>query len=511
MAAMLAARALQTIWEPKGSSAGSPDLGYVQQHTAIRVIDHQGDVRGWQASELFKSCHATGFSNTSMSCHPCNLQFVVHDRTLRKFNPCVEVAAAIDSKFYPQCLRDASGLAIIVSHLRCLAEAGHSINDTGVIVVFERDVVQGPNCFMQLLFLLKTWFGMTPSKRPHYMGLITSTDRIDHSKPIVDLASVTRPKAATQHWYWLPFPWVPKGQGHQALQHLGQGARGYAVDCAFARWLIGQRVWCWWDVYLCGEACSYALQRRHGDKETTVLLYPPVGVHPVNLSETTRGSDRLKSQLPNAAAAHSPFVTLELKPGWGISNRLNTMSCVMTACNHAGLGLYILWTRGEACQNQFEDIIGLADSYPEELPGLSFISVQSECPSHFRAFSSGKMLQCKAQLSFQCTPELFGPALRVAVNKHPNPLNPLADMGTALDFAPAYGKLIPNAFIQDDVGRFSNQWPAGTRHIGIHIRRGDAMARDLKHATQHGARMNHKAVSDAYEKADEKIEAPRRS
>ena len=341
MAAMKALSALKQVWEAQGSSAaaGAELMREAQKHTAVRVIDHEGDCKGWGTSDLFQMLRTTGFMNVGMSDNPCSLDYPEHPATGTRYNPMPELTHLLARAFRDQANRDATGTAIIVSHYRALSEAAHSINQQGLIVVFERDFQPGINCFYQLQFVFREFFKLPKEERPHYFSLCSSVDRLDHTGPIVKLALDSPARVRGRGWYWLPHPWQDKPGGHVALQHLGQGARAYAVEALFVRWLLeNQQVWCWWDVYLSGEACNYAMRRRNGNRNTTILVFPTLGSHPVVLSDATRGSDRLRSMLPNAAAKLAPFITLELKAGCGFSNRLNTMAITRRHATMQGSG-----------------------------------------------------------------------------------------------------------------------------------------------------------------------------
>ena len=512
MAAMEALSALKQVWEAQGSSAaaGAELMREAQKHTAVRVIDHEGDCKGWGTSDLFQMLRTTGFMNVAMSDNPCSLDYPEHPATGTRYNPMPELTHLLARAFRDQANRDATGTAIIVSHYRALSEAAHSINQQGLIVVFERDFQPGINCFYQLQFVFREFFKLPKEERPHYFSLCSSVDRLDHTGPIVKLALDSPARVRGRGWYWLPHPWQDKPGGHVALQHLGQGARAYAVEALFVRWLLeNQQVWCWWDVYLSGEACNYAMRRRNGNRNTTILVFPTLGSHPVVLSDATRGSDRLRSMLPNAAAKLAPFITLELKAGCGFSNRLNTMAITMTACHHAGLGLHILWEKSDACPSLLEAVVPTVDSYPQTLPGLSFLQVHSECATHFRAAQSSSMQGNLGNFSFQSTPALFGPALLEVIRETEPRINPLSSDDSTISFAPAYRALMPSSFVQEGVSRYMGQWPSQTMHVCFHIRRGDAMARDLQHARQSRARMKVEEVQQCYDDADQAIEAHR--
>lgn len=287
--------------------------------------------------------------------------------------------------------------------------------------------------------------------------------------------------------------------------NLGQGARGYLVSTEFAKYVLAQRVWSWYDVFL--HATAVKFQTTHTGDRRLMFLWPPLAKHPVQHSDCARGSDRMLAHLPNAAARVADFITVDFRAQWGCCNRLETIAVALMTCHATNCGLHVRWEPADACPGNLSELIHL-EADQVELSGIPFVQVH-RLASHFRAFTNRHvMLQNKGNFSFQLPTKLFTAAavdmLAGATNQNPT----FAD-ATQLDWGSAWRALLPRAYIREDVDNFMYRWDDTWEHVAIHVRRGDWRKREETTALKQRGAGGLAAAQKLYDDADAQILAPR--
>jgi hypothetical protein len=456
-------------------------LEWAMSRLVVRVIDHNRDQQQrWRSSSFFKACRDVGI-DIDMAKYPCSISAAPHPKSKKKWMPYPELRWACTDKFWNECEAEPIGLAISVSHLRCIQEclaAAGDTNSPAFMMILERDVrIEEPNGFLGVQVLLRM---LLLNKKLHdtpYISVVHSHTRDDAVQvTIAQTRRGSRPSPADFHMKLSPLPAVRTKNGrHETLANIGQGARGYLLSMDFARWLLGQKMWSWFDVWLAGSVLAY-----HREKHTAppAFLWPAIGEHPVAHSDAARGSDRLLNHLVNSSARHATYWCVQFSGAWGCSNRLHTLALLITCANACGVGLHIQWLPKECCPGALGDIVDLpatADSHP----GIPFMQVHSY-GTHYTAFANQrKMPQNKLVVDFEMVLDHFITYARQCIVESAEAcINPTFQCFDDIDWTSAWKLLLPKQFITENVENFMFRWPMDTTQISIHVRRSDWMKRE---------------------------------
>jgi hypothetical protein len=372
------------------------------------------------------------------------------------------------------------------------------------ICIFERDIVLNENSFLAINWVLRELLTNPRHRDLHYVTLITS-QREDHLATMLPtLQEPPKPQPEDFHMKIGVFPTAwRQPSGEAKLAQIGQGTRGYIVSTPFAQHLLATRLTTWIDLWIAQELPTFA--RRNNVKHGAGFLHPPVGTHPVIMADAARGSGRMVDHLANEAARFSPFLTLSLDKGWGVANRLLTLSIMLKLGSSLGLGIHCLWSRKDACPGLLTDITSCAPTNPM-LPGLPFVQVHA-FPRHFNPFCSHRLEQNRGNFRFQVTHDLFKAEMERQLARQPTVANPgFQDLQT-LSFAECTRHLLPHPWIRDEAVAYLKSWPAHMKHTAIHIRRGDWQKYETQNAGQGKGSPTVEDVTAAYAAADEAVQA----
>jgi hypothetical protein len=333
-----------------------------------------------------------------------------------------------------------------------------------------------------------------------FVSLVVSQERQDHLSNIMQQVNKPPlPRSEDFHCKLCDFPLTnPQNPRHQSLMNLGQGARGYCISTEFAKFVLAQRVWSWYDVFL--HATAVKFQRQHGGDRRLMFLWPPMATHPVQHSDCARGSDRMLAHLPNAAARVADYVTIDFKQQWGCSNRLESIALLLMVCHATNTGLHVKWEAAECCPGQLSELIHL-EADQSELSGIPFIQVHT-LSGHFRAFCNRSVMpQNKGNFSFQLPVRLFTEAARDILSRGSNK-NPTFQDATQIDWGAAWRALRPRRHIMDDVDNFLHRWGDSWHHVAFHVRRGDWRRREECNAAKQHGEAGAERVKKQYDDAD---------
>jgi len=504
---MDAAQDILQVWR-HAQGARRLKLPWAQKQMVVRIIDHEQDQRGrWRGSDFWRACEDNGM-DIRLAEWPMALSRQKHPVSGSEWNPMSELAWMLEPRFYAEACTEPQGLAIIGSHLRVLAEGCEALNQQhGWITVLERDAELDVNSFLRLQWLLRELLLHDPAGRTAYVSLIVSQERQDHVTHIMQQVNQPPlPRSEDFHCKLCDFPLTsPQNPRHQSLMNLGQGARGYCVSTELARFVLAQRVWSWYDVFL--HATAVKFKRQHGDNRRLLFLWPPMAKHPVQHSDCARGSDRMLAHLPNAAARVADYITIDFRQQWGCSNRLETIATLLMVCHATNTGLHIRWEAAECCPGDLAELIHL-EADQSELSGIPFIQVH-KLPGHFRAFCSQSVMpQNKGNFSFQLPVRLFTEAAVTHLASGSN-RNPTFQDAGSIDWGAAWRALMPRAHIIGDVENFLYKWGDTWEHVAIHVRRGDWRRREECNAVQQNGEAGLARVKQQYDDADWQILAPK--
>jgi hypothetical protein len=370
--------------------------------------------------------------------------------------------------------------------------------------VFERDVVLNENSFLAINWILKELLTNPRRKDVHYITLITS-QREDHlALMLPTLQEPPKPQPEDFHLKLGVFPMAWRGPtGEGRLAQIGQGTRGYIMSVPFAQHLLSTRISNWIDLWIASELPRFAV--KNNIHNAAAFLHPPAGTHPVIMADATRGSGRMVDHLANEAARFSPFLTLSLDKGWGVANRLLTLSILLKIGSSCGLGVHCLWTRNDACPGFLTDICAVPPASPG-LPGLPFVQVHNFA-RHFNPFCSARLQQNSGNYRFQCTHDLFKEELERQLARHPSVNNQSFRDIQNLSFSEAMRHLLPHPWIQEEAAAYLRSWPEHMKHTCVHIRRGDWQKYETQNAGKGQGGSTVEDVTAAYAAADAAVEA----
>lgn len=501
---------IHQVWGEHVPPTGTIDLQLQWDRTVVRVIDHDRAQEGrWRASTFWKCCEATGIG-ISMDVTPCTLRRTVHPTTGREYFAEAEIRHLCTEDFWTsQGRENPSTLAVAVAHIRALHEASEVLAPMGGwVLILERDVVPTENAFFLFQATMRSLAtGGEVNEGIRYVSLCVSMDRQDHMRLVLDAADLTAGRSSARHRL-VPFPWKRNANGSFQLEHLGQGGRAYMVHTDLIRWLLGKRLWLWWDVFMNGEIPRFSMARfgSRANQNTARFCFPPAFSHPVNLTEVTRGSSRLEAHVVSAAERVSHYMTLALSKEWGLGNRLCTLAAVFTLCGMAGWGLHVHWVPNRACEAELTELVATPASF-SALPGLAFLHVHRHW-THFQAMQSREQPLLVAATSFQATPVLFQAELLRVLRARQPPCPPeLLRRVEQADYTAGWRCLQLHDTIQTYATAYLRFWPDTASHVAVHVRRGDLMRRDLHQASQRGSRITVAALQQLYDAADSEVEA----
>lgn len=505
-----AATIVRQVWIPHVPPQGHIDLQHQWSRVVVRVIDHdRAHSARWAASPFWQCCQSVGI-DIQNDLTPFVLRRDVHPSSGREYFPQIELQHMCTTDFWTsQARENPSTLAVAVAHQRVLHEIREALAPMGGWgLVLERDVVPSDNAFFLFQATLRDLaLGLEADDGVRYVSLCVSTDRVDHLNLILAAAGSSRSPGSSRHRL-VAFPWKKNPSGSFQLEHLGQGGRAYLIHTDLINHLLSRKLWLWWDVFMNGEICRFSAQihGRDSSKNVARFCFPPAFSHPVNLTEVTRGSSRLEAHIVSPAEKVSPYITIALTKEWGLGNRLCTLACLLSVAHLAGWGVHVYWAANKACDVALTDLVGTPASF-SFLPGLAFLHVHHHW-THFQAMESRDQPLRVASTSFQATPAHFHAALLAALRSLQPPCSgDLLRRAEEADFSLGWRALQFHDSIEAAALAYLRQWPAGTVHTAVHVRRGDLMRRDLYQTTQRGSRTTYAAVKQLYDEADREVEA----
>ena len=476
----------------------------------IRIVDHKCSST-WPHSEFWRKCTEVGIPISFVAKAVSLQNNQLHPVSKRPFIWEAELKHRFWPAFWEKMARwEPTGAACTLSHLRGHADGAETVGENGWVIMFEHDIELATNAFLELLWLVRFLMsGTAAAQRLYYVALVSSTDRQDHVAAIIEQAK-REPPTRSNNWHFqvLEHPRERKGthNEYETLRNCGTATRGYAVRTDFIAHLDNTSIWQWADVWMHAEACNYGNQQEmRGSGTGTGLLFPSMGVHPVDRSSATRGSDRVRSLAVCPEQTYRPYITVALDKGWGYCNRILTMCCVMVWAHTQGWGVHILWAQNEACQASLPETAHVPPKC-SNLPGLAFVAIHHD-RGHFGPYTSSTMQQNKGNFRFQTTPKLFLETMKQFMRGKPNP-NPNWNEETSMEvFREAWHVLQPKPDLVADVTEWMAQWAPDQIHCAIHVRRGDFKATRLTDARRHG---NAQAAEmrRLFEVADEQVEEP---
>ena len=383
------------------------------------------------------------------------------------------------------------------------------------MIVIEKDVVFTTNSYLQIMWVIRELFRNPAYGATKLVNLVVSQDRLDHMTKIVRAAEEAAPPSAHDFYYQMvPHPWQAKEKPRQdeyTLANIGQGARAYAVHTSWAMALLEKKVRTWWDVWMHEEVCLWGMKNAPDD-EVARFLYPPMGYHPYDKSDASRGSERMQWALPNHNARFCKYLCLNLSTdtgiGWGGANRINTLAIVLTMASKLGLGLHVLWPPdGAVGSGNMSAALATCADYCDTLPGLPFLQIHNALHHYKPQCRKYNNPQCVGELRFQCVPDLFLLELQkqlVAKQCPKHWLEQITKVSTYTYFAAGYQCMQPAAMVKGAVIDYLARWP-DQQHIAIHVRRGDMKQRNMSSKGK-GAAAEH-GMWGKYQEADREVEA----
>jgi hypothetical protein len=216
------------------------------------------------------------------------------------------------------------------------------------------------------------------------------------------------------------------------------------------------------------------------------VCIPSIFDHTPDMDKRFRGSGRLSAIASNAAEEDAYYICLDLSGNWGLCNRLQTIVLMLQFCSWHRLGIYILWTKNEACPGLFDELFDI-DFQSPSLNSVPFIKVfDNAANSSWKAsiqnksWSLGYMsAQCNVQDSLKTIMEQYNILKKKKNTRCDKMIDQLlpriekcdgADMWQAIELKQSLMDLA-----KEHMQICATMNPSGLldHHIAIHVRRGD--------------------------------------
>jgi hypothetical protein len=150
-----------------------------------------------------------------------------------------------------------------------------------------------------------------------------------------------------------------------------------AFNSTFVEELLQKKVNNYYDMWLLNEL-SFKRREWNAKKfppaSLATVCIPSIFEHIPDMDKRFRGSGRLSAIASNAAEEDAYYICLDLSGNWGLCNRLQTIVLMLQFCSWHRLGIYILWTKNEACPGLFDELFDI-DFQAPSLNSVPFIKV----------------------------------------------------------------------------------------------------------------------------------------
>ena len=459
---------------------GAMEPGKCLAKTVIKIIDlqHEKDTK-WKESTFWKQCEAEGIQISFLS-NPCVLTTVPNAKN-GQFSEC-EVRHAFTGSFWPSIQREKVAGSICISHARALAEGLAQHPDLQLIIVLEGDVVLIPNTMKLMAAFIANWYGNEDIANAKYAALTYSDWHPKHAAMVVAHPQIINSTRVDPYFH---LQQLPRTGG--SFNFVGQGGRALAYSPDFAQEIASKQFTTWFDMHVLrkiSELARAAEQAKRSTYAMALVAHPAMFRHDPDLEQRFRGSARLDGLQVNPAEGTSYFICLNVSKGWGVSNRLQTIVLWLAFCSWHRMGLYILWESNAACKCTLHDIVTINTEEPP-LHTVPFVKVYDQSQScHWKAPMNDKHW-CVGRIESQCTVEngfefMTGLYENLIAKKstpaHVAKLWP--DIKSGMDPWQYWNALELKEDLISIADEHFEKWKGGGQyHIGMHLRRGDFMAR----------------------------------
>jgi hypothetical protein len=323
-----------------------------------------------------KGLKAEGIHISFLS-NPCVISSFPKNETGRHHIMQSEIKHIFTEQFWPRVLEEPIVAGIIISHLRSMNEGLHLLNGKpGVIVILEGDVKPHKNSLKFMASFLANIVGNEHLAHTACTALTFSEWHPGYAKKVYQGAKDVIPGSSQQPYFQMcPLPVQSEG-GYQ-YQFIGQGGRALAFNSTFVEELLQKKVNNYYDMWLLNEL---SLKRREWNAKKfppatlATVCIPSIFDHIPDMDKRFRGSGRLSAIASNAAEEDAYYICLDLSGNWGLCNRLQTIVLMLQFCSWHRLGIYILWTKNEACPGLFAELFDI-DYQAPPLNSVPFIKV----------------------------------------------------------------------------------------------------------------------------------------
>ena len=312
----------------------------------------------WQESDFWKGLVAEGISISFLT-SPCVLEAKEPNSAGCHHIIQSEVKHVFTEQFWPKVLAEPVTGAIIISHLRAMNEALHQLNQRdGIVIILEGDTTPNKNALVLFAYFLSNILGNPHLKDTVYTALTFSEWHVGYAGKVHRVANDIIPESKAGAYFQMCSLPDKSNQSGQ-YQFIGQGGRALAYRSSWAQELLAKKIGMYWDIWVINELSHKRmswLKRGLNPSHLAAVCIPSSFEHTPDMTQRFRGSGRLSATAINVAEESAYYMCLDLSGNWGICNRLQTVVLMLQMCSWHRLGLYILWTKNDACPGTFGEL-----------------------------------------------------------------------------------------------------------------------------------------------------------